>query len=242
LDSTDATFSRASRTFVLRFACQANGRLTINARGINPGVIASGVYRCANGRAAPKLRVSGKVAAAIARLRAVAATATVRQSGRRARLSFTLRLGTGSAPQGFWTDGHLACRPDGSTEPLAFLASPDFTTSSLTPISTRGWVAWHTTAGGWHWLGQDGENAGRWQTWTATPAGVVQFHPNGAVNPVPWTLGPISVPSGQEIYATGVYEIIYWVLGTPQYRWRYVNAGSTGAVAAGAPTLYCAYS
>jgi len=118
---------------------------------------------------------------------------------------------------------------------------PDFTTATPTPISTRGWVAWYTAAGGWHWLGIKGENADRWDTWTAGVTGIVQFHPNGAPAPVPWTWGPISVPTGQGIYAVGVYEIVYWVGGNPQHQWQYVNAGTTGAAAAGGGSLYCAY-
>ena len=44
--------------------------------------------------------------------------------------------------------------------------------------------------------GARGENAGRWNTWTASVSGVQQFHPNGTAVPVPWTLGPIAVPAG----------------------------------------------
>ena len=109
-------------------------------------------------------------------------------------------------PKGFWTDGHLQCSQAGA--PQAFLATPDFTTSSPTTISTRAWTAWYTASGGWHWLGVRGENAGRWDTWSATPTGVAQFHPSGAVQPTPWTWGPISVPTGQGIYAVGVFEIV----------------------------------
>ena len=50
---------------------------------------------------------------------------------------------------------------------------------------------------------------------------------------MPWTWGPISIPTGQGIVAIGVYEIVYWVGGKPEYRWQYVNAGTTGAAAAG---------
>ena len=59
---------------------------------------------------------------------------------------------------------------------------------------------------------------------------------------MPFTWGPISVPAGHGIYAVGVYEIVYWVAGRPDYQWQYVNAGSTGAAAAGAGTLYCQYA
>jgi hypothetical protein len=49
------------------------------------------------------------------------------------------------------------------------------------------------------------------------------------------------VPTGQGIYAVGVYEIVYWVSGRPDYQWQYINAGVTGASAAGGGNLYCAY-
>ena len=102
-------------------------------------------------------------------------------------------------------------------------------------------MAWHTPAGGWHWLGAGGENAGRWDTWTATPTGIAQFHPGGTATPIPYSWGPISIPSGEGISAIGVYEIVYWVGGHPDYQWQYVNAGVTGAVAAGGGTHYCMY-
>jgi hypothetical protein len=167
-------------------------------------------------------------------------TATVHHSGQATKLWFMLRTGSGStAARGFWTDGHLQCTQGGA--PLAYLAEPDFTTATPTVISTRGWIATYTPAAGWHWRGVNGESAGRWETWTAAPSGVVQFHPNGAVTPVPWTWGPISVPGGQGITMVGVYEIVYWVGGHPEYQWEYVNAGDTGAVAAGSPTPACVY-
>ena len=81
---------------------------------------------------------------------------------------------------------------------------PDFTTASATPISTRAWIAWYTAAGGWHWLGVDGENAGRWDTWTANVSGIEQFHPGGRGVPDPVHWGPITVPAGQATYSVGV--------------------------------------
>jgi hypothetical protein len=172
----------------------------------------------------------------------VAATLSVRQSGRSSKLYVQLRAGSGgtTATKGFWTDGHLQCA-DGSGAPAAYLVEPDFTTATPTPVSTRGWVAWYTNASGWHWLGTGGEGAGRWDTWTASVTGIVQFHPGGAPTPVPWTAGPISVPTGQGITAVGVYEIVYWVGGKPDHQWQYVNAGTTGAAAAGGGTLACTY-
>ena len=57
---------------------------------------------------------------------------------------------------------------------------------------------------------------------------------------MPFTWGPIAVPARRD-HAVGVYEIVYWVGGLPDTSWQYVNAGSTGAVAAGGPTQYCVY-
>jgi hypothetical protein len=185
--------------------------------------------------------VSAKVAKKLARRHTVAVTATVTQAGRPSKVYFTLRAGGPAAEtKGFWTDGHLQCT-DSSGAPQAYLVEPDFTTASPTPISTRGWVAWYTPAGGWHWYGEGGENAGRWDTWTASVTGITQFHPDGAATPVPWTWGPIAVPPGQGITAVGVYEIVYWVGGKPDHQWQYVNAGTTGAAAAGGGNLFCTY-
>jgi hypothetical protein len=239
LNAAGATFNRKTRSIALPFACQANGTISFTAPAAGRGTLDKARYRCSGNRSRAQLTVSRKVASKIVRRKHVAARATVKQGSRTAKLDFDLHLST-SAPKaaGFWTDGHLLCTPDGAT-PQGYLAEPDFTTQSPTRISTRGWVAWYTAAGGWHWLGLDGESKGRWETWTATVGGVEQFHPSGPGTPSPFTWGPITVPPG--IQTVGVYEIVYWVGGLPQYTWHYVNAGSTGAVAAGGATQYCAY-
>jgi hypothetical protein len=238
LNANSVALNRIKRTFSVGLACQANGTISATARSITKGTIARTSYRCAANRSTAKLQVSDKVSKRIAKRKTVPATATVKQGGKSVKLSFNLRVGSSLPAKGFWTDGHLQCT-DGSGAPQAYLVEPDFTTATPTPVSTRGWVAWYTAAGGWHWLGVNGENANRWDTWTATVSGIAQFHPNGAPTPVPWTWGPIAVPTGQGIYAVGVYEIVYWVGGHPQYQWQYVNAGTTGAAAAGGGTLYC---
>jgi hypothetical protein len=236
-----ARLNRTTRSFSVALACQAGGSLSVSVRAISKAPLARSGYRCQGGRTRPALRVSAKVAKQLTRRRSVAALATVNQAGRRSRISFMLLAGTADAPaKGFWTDGHLQCT-DSAGAPQAYLAEPDFTTATPTTISTRGWVAWSTPAGGWHWLGVGGQDAGRWDTWTATVSGVTQFHPGGATTPQPWTWGPISITPGQGIYAVGVYEIVYWVGGKPDYQWQYVNAGTTGAAAAGAGNLYCIY-
>jgi hypothetical protein len=237
LSAAPVAFNRTTRTFALRLACQANG--TVSATGSKVGPLGRARYACAGNRATARFTISRALARRLARARTVPATATVRQ-GATARLSFTLRVGAGTAPAtGFWTDGHLQCTTGGA--PQAFLAEPDFTVVTPTTISTRGWIAWYTQATGWRWFGTLGENAGRWETWTAARAGVTQFHPGGAVVPTPWTWGPISIPPGHGVTAVGVYEIVYWSGGRPVHRWQYVNAGTTGAVASGAPTPFCVY-
>jgi hypothetical protein len=234
-------FNRAKHTFSFPLACQQSGSVRATARAVSKAPIARAGYRCAGNRTTARLRVSAKVAKQLTRRQAVAITATVTQAGRPSKVYFTLRAGGPAAEtKGFWTDGHLQCT-DSAGAPQAYLVEPDFTTASPTPISTRGWVAWYTPAGGWHWYGQGGENAGRWDTWTASVTGITQFHPDGAATPVPWTWGPLAVPAGQGITAVGVYEIVYWVGGKADHQWQYVNAGTTGAAAAGGGNLFCAY-
>jgi len=243
LEDTTVALNRTKRTFSVPFACQGNGTVSVTAKRAASGTLARGSYRCVSGRATARLTLSKKVAAKLVKLRVAAATATIRQSARTQRVSFSLTAGRPAAKaKGFWTDGHLQCSQDGSGAPPAYLSHPDFTTRSPTPISTRGWIAWYTAAGGWHWLGSGGEDKGRWDTWTATLSGVAQFHPEGATAPIPFTWGPVSVPSGQAIHTVGVYEIVYWVAGRPDYQWQYVNAGTTGAAAAGTGNLYCTYA
>ena len=60
--------------------------------------------------------------------------------------------------------------------------------------------------------------------------------------PVPYTRGPVAFPAGEGISAVGVFEIVYWTGGKPVHQWRYVNAGTTGAAAAGGGTQYCTYA
>jgi hypothetical protein len=242
LSANAVRLDRKRRRFAIPLACQGSGRLGVQARGIRGGTFARASYRCSGNRANATVRVKKKTLKKLLRRRTLAATANVNEQGRSANLAFTLvTKGPGPGPTPFWTDGRLHCSPDASGLPPAYLVTPDFTTASATPVSTRGWVAWWTQAGGWHWLGANGENKGRWDTWTATPTGIAQFHPNGQVQPTAYSWGPISIPTGQGIHAIGVYEIVYWVGGKPDYQWQYVNAGTTGAVAAGGGTLYCVY-
>ncbi len=242
LSGSSVAFNKGKRGFLLPLACQGNGTVSFTARRAGRGTLAKTRYRCAGNRTRARLTVTRKVAKQIVRRKTLAARATVKQAGKTAKLDFVLRAGGGPVPTaGFWTDGHMLCSPDGGATPQAYIAEPDFTTQNPTRISTRAWLAWYTNAGGWHWLGTDGENRARWETWTATVGGVEQFHPDGAPQPTPFTWGPLTVPPGQGIYTVGVYEIVYWVGGLPQHRWEYVNAGETGAAAAGGGNLYCAY-
>ena len=235
LTGTPIALNRAKRTFAVQFACQRGGSVRIRAKRVAATDLARARYRCAQGRATARLTTTRKLAKRLTRLRRAAATAIVSQAGTASRLYFDLTAGrTTEKLPGFWTDGHLDCGQ-------GYLVEPDFTAKSPIPISTRGWVASYTAATGWHWLGNAGPDAGRWNTWTATVSGVAQFHPDGAAVPVPWSLGPIAVPTGRNLYAVGVYEIVYWVGGRPEHSWQYVNAGTTGAVAAGAPNQYCVY-
>jgi hypothetical protein len=242
LDGRPLAVDRKRRRVSVVLACQAHGTVRMTAPALGRGVIAAGGYRCIRGRATARLNMTRGAVRRLPRRGTVATSAAVLQSGRTTRISIALFAGARPPAPGFWTDGNLHCAADAPAgAPQAYLAEPDFTTRSITTISTRAWVAWYTDRAGWHWLGVRGEGAGRWHTWTATPTGIAQFHPGGAVTPSPWTWGPLSVAPGQGIHAVGVFEIVYWVAGRPTYRWGYVNAGVTGASAAGGATQYCLY-
>jgi len=242
LDGRGARLDGRARRFSLAVACRRNGTVTVTASLPARRTIARGQLRCRGASGTAALRLSRADAARVVRAGTVPARATVRQGARAGTVEFTLRTGGNPVAPGFWTDGHLECAAPGTAVPQAYLVEPDFTTATTTAISTRAWVAWYSKATGWQWLGVRGPNAGRWDTWTATPTGIAQFHPNGAALPVPFTWGPISVPAGRGISAVGVYEIVYWTGGTPTYGWKYVNAGTTGAAAAGGGTTACTYA
>ena len=89
--------NRAKRTFSVALACQANGSVSVTAKAVTKTPIAHASYRCAANRATAALRVSSKVAKRLAKRKTVAATATVKQSGKTAKLAFVLRAG-GAAP------------------------------------------------------------------------------------------------------------------------------------------------
>jgi hypothetical protein len=241
LGNTLYKLNKTTRTLVLPLACQRSGSARLTIRSVSNSSLARAAYTCSANRGTARLKVSVKALTSLKRHKLNSAYITVSENGATSKLYFSLTTGNGTTvAKGFWTDGHLQCT-DATGAPNAYLVEPDFTTASTTPVSTRGWIAWYSAAGGWHWLGVSGENAGRWDTWTSSPMGIVQFHPDGAADPVPWTMGPISIPAGQGIVAVGVYEIVYWVGGKPDYQWQYVNAGPTGAAAAGAGNLYCSY-
>ena len=155
LKGGDVALNRAKRTFSLPFACQANGTLSVTAKAARRGTLARTGYRCAGGRATARLssprRSRRKVVQAQdggrdrdgppGRAHAAAVVLADRRARRGARPRASGPTATCSAADG---------RP--------YLAQPDFTTKSTTPISTRGWVAWYTAAGGWHWLGVNGED------------------------------------------------------------------------------------
>ena len=149
------------------------------------------------------------------------------RQGATARLSFNLTAGAASVPPaGFWTDGHLQCTTGGAAQ--AFLAEPDFTTVEPTTVSTRGWIAWYTPASGWHWYGNLGENAARWDTWTATPHRHRPVPPRRRVDADAVDVGPDRLPGrpGHRRHR----RLRDRLLGrrAPDVPWQYVNAGITG--------------
>ena len=119
-----ASFSRASRTFTLTFACQADGSVAVTARKVSSRdrLVDLPLRRRAG---APRFRVSPKIAAPLTAISVVAATATVRQGGRRVKLVLPASYPWRVLPlRGFWTDGHLACTPEGRPSRWRISRSP----------------------------------------------------------------------------------------------------------------------
>src|SRR4051812_19429447 len=97
LSGSAVTLNRAKRTFSVALACQANASVAVTAPALPKATIARASYRCTANRATAALRVSRKVAQRLAKRKTVAATATVKQSGKAAKLGFSLRTGGGAA-------------------------------------------------------------------------------------------------------------------------------------------------
>ncbi len=205
--------------------------MSVSASAIRPGVLARGGYTCRNRRASAQLSLRRSDARRLAALGPTLASVTLGQGAASARLSLLLQNG----PQGpgYWSDGGLECSLLGPYEP--YLVAPNFTDNPPAVIDVRPWVAWYTAGNGWRWLGTAGVNASRWYRWTATASGVQQWRtPAGALNS--WTWAPIYVHPGQNTYAVGVFEIVYWY-AHPRYTWRFaLSRGRANSV-----TTYCNY-
>jgi hypothetical protein len=226
--SNVATLTRSSRRVSLRLSCRASGRITLAARAVRRGTLASARYACRGGRASVSPRLSAKDAKRLRRRRVVLAVVTLSST----RLSLTLRATRGAPvkPGGFWSDGQLQCSSDGQAQ--GYLIAPNWTATPSTSISTRPWLAWHDAATGWHWVGSRGPGASKWYDWTATPQGVAQWlQPTGVPGQSsvhPWSFGPITVAAGSDITVVGVFEAVYWWRGRPTWIWNYVRASAAG--------------
>jgi hypothetical protein len=218
--------------FAVSIACRTSGRVSVTAGAIRSGVLARGTYTCRNGHASAQLQLRRADARRLATLGPTLTSVTLGKGGATARLSLTLE--TGAQSPGYWSDGGLQCSFLGSYEP--YLVAPDFTDTPPVVIDVRPWVAWYTPSNGWRWLGTVGVNASRWYRWTATPSGIEQWTtPARAVNP--WTWAPIHVHPGDDTYAIGVFEVMYWYT-RPHYTWRYTRSSLGG----NSLTTYCNYS
>ncbi len=230
--SNVATLDRSSRRVSLGLSCQATGRIALAARELRRGTLASARYVCRNGHAKVGLRLSVKDAKRLGSRRVVLAATTVRQGASTTRLSLTLRSRAGARvkPGGFWSDGQLQCSSDGQAQ--GYLIAPNWTATPSTSISTRPWLAWHTAATGWHWVGSRGPGASKWYDWTATPQGIAQWlQPTGVPgqsSAQPWSFGPITIPAGSDVTVVGVFEAVYWWRGRPTWLWNYVRASAAG--------------
>ena len=196
-------------------------------RALAAADLARARYRCAGGRATARLTLTSKIAQA-ARARG-AASPRPAIVGRRARRHFTLTAGRAAAS----AEGLLDRRPPAVRARLSSSSptSPPSRRSRSRPAAgspgtrrraagTGSAAAARTPGAGTR--GRRRSPGSRSSTRTAPPSRC-----RGRS-------GPIAVPAGRGIYAVGVYEIVYWVGGRPDHQWQYVNAGTTGAVAAGA--------
>ena len=122
------------------------------------------------------------------------------------------------------------CTADSSYE--GQLTAPNFTDTTPTTIDVRPWLAWYTAATGWQWEGTLGADRSAWYQWTATPNGVAEWQPGGAINP--WTWGPINVTRGHGTYVLAVFDAVYRY-SNPVYVWGYA-ASQPGNL-----ETYCAY-
>ncbi|MGO9749975.1 MAG: hypothetical protein ACLP8S_31060 [Solirubrobacteraceae bacterium] len=205
--------------------------MSLTAPAIRPGVLAGGQYTCRGRRASAQLMLRQADVRRLTALGPTLASVTLGQGRATAQLSLTLQT-TAQGPS-YWSDGGLQCDLLGNDEP--YLVAPNFTVSPPTLIEVRPWVAWYTATNGWRWLGTLGVDASAWYPWTATPSGVQQWRtPTGALNP--WTWAPIYAQPGQDTFAIGVFEIIYWYTH-PRYVWRYALSSPSGST----PTAYCNY-
>lgn len=224
----------ANGRLTLRVVCRAGGRASLSVAALGAPALAQASYRCRDGRAAVPLRIASGDAQRLTRISPAVGRVTLRQGGATARVSIVLAAAGRSSSPGVWSDGGLQCYSPGPSQ--AYLVAPNFTVTPSTSIDIRPWVATHTAAGGWRWLGVAGRNASRWLRLTATPKGVAQWlDPSGALNP--WTWGPIDIPAGEGLSAIGVFEIVYWYGGRPTYLWKYTNS----FVAAQTAGAYCTY-
>lgn len=203
-----------ARQLTLAIVCGTNGRASVTAPAIRKGVLASTSYRCKAGRANPQLSFKARDAGKLAGLRSTLAHVTLGRGA--ATDEFSLTLEAKPTASSFWSDGGLECSVLGGDQP--YLVAPNFTLTPAAIIDVRPWVAFYTAGHGWRWLGTAGLNQSTWLRWTATSTGVMQWRtPTGALNP--WTWAPINVQPGQQTYAIGVFEVIYWY-HVPRYVWR----------------------
>ena len=205
------------RHLALAIACRSRGAVSLTASALGPGVLARGGYACRHGQASVQLSLSPAVAGRLRALKSTLAGVTLGGGGAQ---HFSVTLETTPATPRPWSNGGMQCNFLGAYEP--YLVSPNFTVTPPALISVRPWVAWYTSANGWRWIGTEGINSSSWYLWWATPAGVGTWvTPTGALNP--WTWAPIHVPTGHQIDALGVFEVIYWY-AHPRYTWAYTSS------------------
>jgi hypothetical protein len=219
------------RQVTLAIACSGNGRATLSAAALGSGTLARGAYTCTRHRASAQLRLSGPAAHELGRLESTLGHVKLGGGGATTQYAITLESRATAFPR--WSDGGLVCSFYGPDSPM--VSAPNFTVQPPAIIDIRPWVAFYTAADGWRWLGTAGLNQSLWYRGTATSTGVTQWRTlGGALNR--WTWAPITVRSGSDTYAIGVFEVVYWYTHM-RYVWEYTSS----LMSSGASPTYCSY-
>ena len=122
-----------------------------------------------------------------------------------------------------------------------YLVEPDFTAKSPIPISTRGWVAWYTAATRLALARQRRRERRALEHVDGVGLRGRAVPPERRRRPGALDARPDRRPGRPRHLRRRRLRDRLLGRRAPDHQWQYVNAGTTGAVAAGARTHYCVY-